>query len=74
MKNTNLKWKRMEETYGLRAVAENTGKIYEIMKLEHALLDVQHKYGWFGSMLTVNGEKVGIYSTQKECKIEAVNH
>ena len=74
MKNTNLKWKRMEETYGLKALDDITGKTYEIIRLEHALLETQMKHGWVGSMLLVNGEKVGIYSTQKECKSEAVNY
>ncbi len=66
-----LKWKRMEETYGLRAVDENTGTTYEIMRLEHALLDVQMKYGWVGNMLIVNGKNLEVYSTQKECKQQA---
>ena len=69
-----LKWKRMEGTYGLRAVDENTGTTYEIMRLEHALLDVQMKHGWVGCMLTVKGDSFdffAVHPTQKECKQQA---
>jgi len=56
-----LKWKRIPDQIGLKAYDPTTNTTYETFKYYDAV----------GSVLLVNGESVGVYYYQWECKEEA---
>ena len=59
--NMKLQWKRIPDQIGLKAYDPITNTTYETFKY----------YDAEGSVLLVNGESVGVYYYQRECKEEA---
>lgn len=59
--NIKLKWRRIPEQIGLMAYDPITNTVYETFK----------NYDAKGNILLVDGESVGVYYYQNQCKNEA---